>query len=224
MLEKRIQIRRDTSTNWTNINPILASGELGFITDTGRMKVGDGVTAFNSLAFIDDRDKYTVGEIDNFLTAKEDKVNKGVANGYPDLDATGKIPLTQLPDITKGTTTVTTSVAVRPASPLTGDKVFETDTGDSYIYNGTTWTLMADADWANVNILWTNIVSPPATATRWPSWTEVTSKPTTFTPSAHTHLQTDITNLHSRYTDAEAITAVDNSNIRIDGGVASTTF
>lgn len=34
---------------------------------------------------------------------------------------------------------------------------------------------------------WTIITSKPATATRWPAWSEVTSKPTTFTPSAHTH-------------------------------------
>jgi hypothetical protein len=34
---------------------------------------------------------------------------------------------------------------------------------------------------------WSDITSGiPATATRWPSWTEVTSKPSTFTPSAHT--------------------------------------
>lgn len=33
----------------------------------------------------------------------------------------------------------------------------------------------------------------PETATRWPSWSEVTSKPTTFTPTAHTHTWADIT-------------------------------
>ncbi|MFN3898877.1 MAG: hypothetical protein ACK4ML_00740 [Alishewanella aestuarii] len=44
-----------------------------------------------------------------------------------------------------------------------------------------------------VNTSWDAIAGKPATATRWPSWTEVTSKPTTFTPSAHTHAWSDIT-------------------------------
>ena len=34
---------------------------------------------------------------------------------------------------------------------------------------------------------WSNIKNIPATASRWPSWSEVTSKPSTFTPSSHTH-------------------------------------
>lgn len=40
---------------------------------------------------------------------------------------------------------------------------------------------------------WDLVANKPETATRWPSWTEVTSKPTTFTPSAHTHSAADIT-------------------------------
>ena len=47
----RIQIRRDTASDWTSINPTLTSGELGFETDTGKLKVGDGSTAWTSLAY-----------------------------------------------------------------------------------------------------------------------------------------------------------------------------
>lgn len=32
---------------------------------------------------------------------------------------------------------------------------------------------------------WGNLTNVPATATRWPSWSEVTGKPSSFTPSAH---------------------------------------
>lgn len=46
-----IQLRRDTAANWTSVNPILAEGELGFETDTLLYKLGDGVTAWNSLAY-----------------------------------------------------------------------------------------------------------------------------------------------------------------------------
>jgi predicted phage tail protein len=43
------------------------------------------------------------------------------------------------------------------------------------------------------NHAWSDLTSGvPATATRWPTWSEVTSKPTTFSPSAHTHAWGDI--------------------------------
>ena len=43
-------LRKDTAENWQNKNPILRKGEQGLETDTGIMKIGDGVTAFNSLS------------------------------------------------------------------------------------------------------------------------------------------------------------------------------
>jgi hypothetical protein len=49
-----IQIRRDTSANWTTANSVLASGEFGFETNTGKIKIGDGTTAWNSMAYISD--------------------------------------------------------------------------------------------------------------------------------------------------------------------------
>jgi hypothetical protein len=47
-----IQIRRGTASQWTSANPTLASGEQGFETDTGKVKIGNGSTAWNSLAYI----------------------------------------------------------------------------------------------------------------------------------------------------------------------------
>jgi hypothetical protein len=35
-----IQLRRDTAANWTSTNPALATGEIGFETDTGKFKIG----------------------------------------------------------------------------------------------------------------------------------------------------------------------------------------
>jgi hypothetical protein len=47
----QIQIRRGTASQWTSANPTLAAGEQGYETDTGKMKIGDGSTAWNSLAY-----------------------------------------------------------------------------------------------------------------------------------------------------------------------------
>jgi hypothetical protein len=44
-----IQIRRGTAAAWTSANPTPASGEPCFETDTGKLFVGDGSTAKNSL-------------------------------------------------------------------------------------------------------------------------------------------------------------------------------
>jgi hypothetical protein len=54
-LSGKMQQRRDTAANWTSNNPTLASGELGLETDTRLIKMGDGSTAWTSLA-------YTIGK------------------------------------------------------------------------------------------------------------------------------------------------------------------
>jgi hypothetical protein len=47
----KIQIRRGTASQWTSANPTLASGEFGLETDTDKVKLGDGETAWTSLAY-----------------------------------------------------------------------------------------------------------------------------------------------------------------------------
>jgi hypothetical protein len=50
-VQTKIQIRRDTASNWTSTNPTLASGEIGFETNTNKLKIGNGSTAWTSLAY-----------------------------------------------------------------------------------------------------------------------------------------------------------------------------
>jgi len=47
----RIQLRRDTEEAWNTNNPVLALGEPGINLDTGQIKIGDGVTNWNSLPY-----------------------------------------------------------------------------------------------------------------------------------------------------------------------------
>jgi hypothetical protein len=47
----QVQVRRGTAAQWTSANPTLASGEWGFETDTLKTKIGNGSTAWNSLAY-----------------------------------------------------------------------------------------------------------------------------------------------------------------------------
>jgi hypothetical protein len=47
----QIQVRRGTASQWTSTNPTLAAGEWGFESDTGKVKIGNGSTAWNSLGY-----------------------------------------------------------------------------------------------------------------------------------------------------------------------------
>ena len=49
-----IKVRRDTAANWASTNPVLAAGEHGFETNTGKFKIGDGTTAYISLDYATD--------------------------------------------------------------------------------------------------------------------------------------------------------------------------
>ena len=46
-----IQQRRGYAAQWTEVNPVLRQGELGYELDTGKIKFGDGTTAWNSLPY-----------------------------------------------------------------------------------------------------------------------------------------------------------------------------
>lgn len=58
MAYKKILFRRDTAATWTSENPTLSEGEIGYETDTDKIKLGDGSTAWNSLS-------YFAGELDS---------------------------------------------------------------------------------------------------------------------------------------------------------------
>lgn len=46
-----MQQRRGTAAEWTSADPVLAAGEIGYETDTGQFKFGDGATAWSSIEY-----------------------------------------------------------------------------------------------------------------------------------------------------------------------------
>lgn len=46
-----IQLRRGTALEWTSANPILAQGEMGLEYDTGKFKIGNGVSQWSNLVY-----------------------------------------------------------------------------------------------------------------------------------------------------------------------------
>lgn len=51
-----IQFKRASAKRWEELNPVLKAGEPGFIIGDNRLKIGDGVTAWNDLKFIGEED------------------------------------------------------------------------------------------------------------------------------------------------------------------------
>ena len=102
-----ILFRRGTASQWTQANPVLNLGELGFVTDSKKLKIGNGVTPWNSL-------DYSVATLEN-----------------------GKIPLDQLPDTVKiavhevGTLAQRNNLTVQP-----GDMAVVSEEVRTYVSNG----------------------------------------------------------------------------------------
>ncbi|HCI58954.1 MAG TPA: hypothetical protein DFH96_09235, partial [Bacteroidetes bacterium] len=99
-----IQVRRDTRANWIASGGVLKNGELGYETDTGSLKIGDGVNQWNNIVrFANQYDISSLSErIDDALTVSSNNIygvkidttnsNPDTAVEYTD-DAAGFIPM-----------------------------------------------------------------------------------------------------------------------------------
>lgn len=122
-VETKIQLRRDTATNWSTTNPVLAAGEIGYVTsgsDTwgkaGYFKVGDGSTAWKSLALskAGSADSATVATTAGKLTTPV-TINGTSFDGSANVDVKGAI-------YGSGFAKVTVKAgSTGPSSPAEGD-------------------------------------------------------------------------------------------------------
>jgi hypothetical protein len=90
----RMQQRRGTAAQWTAANSVLAAGEIGFETDTGKFKIGDGTNTWANLSYFQD----TTDLSGSYIPLSQKGANSGVAT----LDAQGKIPVAQLGNVIDG--------------------------------------------------------------------------------------------------------------------------
>lgn len=59
-MKLKFYFKRGNAETWTKKNILLGPGEPGFELDTGKLKVGDGVHAWNDLPYINDDNTYEV--------------------------------------------------------------------------------------------------------------------------------------------------------------------
>ena len=142
-----IQLRRDTAANWTSANPTLSQGEQGYETDTGKMKIGDGSTAWTSLAYFVDSSAYaTSSDITSAVSTKAntaDLATVATSGSYDDLSDTPTIPsIDGLATETYVDTAVSNLVDTAPAALDTLNELAAA-LGDDADFAGTVTTSLA---------------------------------------------------------------------------------
>lgn len=60
------KLKRGTAARWAEVNPILEQGEPGFVYDSNKLKIGDGVTPWNDLPYIEGK-----SEVENYSTSQD---------------------------------------------------------------------------------------------------------------------------------------------------------
>lgn len=64
-IQDRFRLRRGTAANLATVNEVLLDSEIGLESDTGKFKIGDGTTAWNSLGYYG-ADKATIAGAETF--------------------------------------------------------------------------------------------------------------------------------------------------------------
>lgn len=83
--------RHDTAANWTSVNPTLSQGEFGVEDDTGKFKIGDGQTAWNSLAYASSGGGGGSGTPENMVTTDTEQTITGTKTFINDMFLPGII-------------------------------------------------------------------------------------------------------------------------------------
>ena len=110
----KIQIRRDSSANWSSNDPTLAIGELGADMTMHRLKVGDGVNSWNALTWINGDMQESLESVLRMLS--------GITGG-------------NLKDPVNTVTELTTKYP----TPQTGDICYVISEKKFYTWDGTQW-------------------------------------------------------------------------------------
>lgn len=79
----RMQQRRGTAAQWTEANPILAVAEIGFESDTGKFKMGDGVNHWSALTYFTDSSDFDASSIESSIATAVSNAVDNLVDGAP---------------------------------------------------------------------------------------------------------------------------------------------
>ena len=231
-IKATIQFKRATSSKWAQLNPILAKGEPGYETDTGKLKIGDGTSTWQSLKYLiteeldptvpewakqENKPTYTASEVGAYNKSEVDtKLNSKANSSHTHTMANISDLKNQVP---KNATRVSSGYDLNN---------YNSSTHCGYYYAGGSnnclskpsgvdafgLQIVKNADGYIMQILYASNNSKNDIYTRvygggawtgWEklaqsgdlTWANLSGKPSTFTPSSHTHGINNITNLQN---------------------------
>jgi hypothetical protein len=197
-----IQIRRGTTSEWISANPTLSAGEFGFDTTTGRYKLGDGLTAWNSLPY-----SSILPNSSDLVGTSGVGINFSATTGIPVTISVTGIMSSQVNDFNSAVDARITaaSLDIEQVQDIIGSGD-HTSTG--FLRNGTGVVINYDDSSNYITIhtsgysllghnhddrYYTETELNTSGAGGQVHWDNLTNKPATFTPSSHTHVWNDIT-------------------------------
>ena len=154
-----MQQKRGTSAVLAAQNPVLKAGEILVVTDLGKMKIGDGTTAYNSLDFV----KISVADIIDLCTDGKIKASLlpdlaiGTVKPYTDTETVGEgdpvvaafkgIAAAESGDFAvvtteKGATETDAEYLARQTANGDGVYIYAGNTTGSDAYNAENWVLI----------------------------------------------------------------------------------
>jgi hypothetical protein len=163
----KIQVRRGTAAQWQSVNPVLSLGEPGTETDTGRFKIGDGVSAWANLPYSNELGPVSLTQLPSGSTITVVKSGSNwparptsrsdivvVWEGADPAPTTGGTGMLAGVDYRVGRSSLTPIVwpnaTAFPSTPIAGDTIFHTGLGCSMRYTGTAWRQVDIATATNV--------------------------------------------------------------------------
>jgi len=219
----RMQQRRGTAAQWTAADPILAAGEIGFESDTGQFKIGDGVNHWDDISYFKNLEDLG-GSLDDYIPVD----TKAVANGVASLDAQGRVPLSQLGNVIDGAPGALNTLN-ELAAAISNDATFAStvmvaisqkvsaDTFSNHTAASTNIHGIADTALLATKVYADGKASDAQTAAITAAGTAADTKVSTHSSST--------TNVHGiSDTSALALTATVNSGLALKANLASPTF
>jgi hypothetical protein len=204
---QRIQHRRGSAAEWTVNNPILFAGELGYETDTTRIKVGDGVTQWVNLAYVG---QFGANDLDGLTDVSITSPASGAVLRYDGASWTdyvlsksdvGLSNVDNTSDANKPVSTAQAAADAAVASAASSDATSKANAAQAAAIQRANHTGTQPA----------STITGLATVATSNSYTDLSNRPATFPPSTHTHTV-------SQVTDAGTIATQNANSVAITGG------
>jgi hypothetical protein len=186
-MTRRIQLRRDTASNWTAANPILSAGEIGIDLTAMKLKIGNGTDSWTVLDYLggdvdlsnyattqyvdDEIGALIIPDVSNFITAEDiPAIPEDISELTDESNLLGQLAGTSL-----GHLEVTDRITLT-GNPVSFTKLPNTSTSDP-IDVGLELTRPVGIGAGLINIAvestWNTETSPAGTEWNWDGWSNL---------------------------------------------------